>query len=81
MGLNISKKKYVIVTFRAYGDKNISGFKNNEIKITTVYGNTVLDALHDFNKFRRPDNKVHCHNPEDNNISIKQDIDIFVELK
>ena len=49
------------------------------MSITTIDGNTVLDVLNDLNKFRKPDNKVYCHNPEDNNIHIKKEITIIVE--
>ena len=79
MGLGKSKLKYITITLKPYNDKKISGFKNNEMSITTIDGNTVLDVLNDLNKFRRPDNKVYCHNPEDNNIRITKEITIIVE--
>jgi len=80
MGLIKSKLNYITITLKAYDNKAIIGFINNEVKCTTIYGNTVQNVIDDFNKFRKPSNKISCHYPIDNQIIITKEIEIFVKI-
>ena len=61
-------------------NEKISGFVDNKLEINVVEGTLVKTALEDFNKFRRPNNKIYCVDIADYEKIINKNIFVYIIL-
>jgi len=81
MGNSNSSNEYITLTL-VQNNKNIiiSGFKDYKLDINVVPGTLVKTALNEFNKFRRPINKIYCIKDSDYDKVITHNMIVYIVL-
>ena len=76
-----TKNNYIKLTL-IQNNKNviISGFVENKLDLMVVKGTTVKMALDNFNKFRRPNNRIYCIFTTDYEKIINDNMDVYIIL-